>query len=445
MTSDVQKQKFYGWILLPFLCLIYAIPIGFAFYGPPIINTFMATDLNLPRGQINVGYSFIGMLLGIGALFIPWLIDRFGPRKTLVIGAFITAVSGLLMALFGHLTVVLFGHSYPLVYWLLCILVGLGISFGTVVPIQTLVLLWFNVHRALVMGLVLGGGAIGGFIFPQIISNSIISAGGDWRVGWYIIAATCFIGGIIALLTVKDRPEDLGQHPDGLSPQQLAVAAEHTKHRLIKTYRSPIDWEFRDAIRTRALWIIVAAESLILFLWQVVLTQTPPHLCDRGFSPSDPFLFLQPAFVYGLILAFSILGRLSVSFLGERIESRFLISIAGASLLIGGVLFWVASNQMLWAVYLFPLFTGFGFGTAYVCMPLITGNYFGVKSFPGIMRIINPINSVVQFAAPAVAGFIFDVNGSYGPAILIGCCSALVGALLISTCTPPKPGIKPAD
>ncbi|MGA2158026.1 MAG: MFS transporter [Dehalococcoidia bacterium] len=161
MTGKTQGGSFYGWWLLPVLCLVYSIPIGFALYGPPVINTFMADALKWPRGEINLGYSIIGLMLGVGALLIPWMMDRFGPRKTLAIGAVIAAISSILVALLGHISVTLNGHIYPIAYWVICFFVGLGVSFGTVVPVQALVMLWFNMRRALAMGLVLGGGAVG--------------------------------------------------------------------------------------------------------------------------------------------------------------------------------------------------------------------------------------------------------------------------------------------
>jgi len=439
VSDKIRGSGFYGWWLLPILCLVYSIPIGFALYGPPVIYTFMAEDLGWQRGQVNVGYSIIGIMLGMGALAIPWLINRFGPRKTLAIGGVITTVCCVLMALLAQVGTPIAGHSYPILYWVICFFLGLGLSFSTVVPVQALVLLWFNVHRALALGLVLGGGAIGGFIYPQIISAGIINYGNDWRVGWYIIALACLAGAVIALIAVRNRPEDLGQHPDGLDPAAEKAAIAHTRHRLIRTYRTPVNWSFQDAVRTRSLWLIVGATGFIYFLWQAVLTQTPAHLLDRGFSPTDPHILFQPAFIYGLILACSIIGRLSVSFVGEKIETRYLIAIAGFSLLVGGVLFTVASKDNLYAAYIYPLLSGFGFGAAYVSTPLIVGNYFGAASFPSISRITNPVNSVFQFMSPAFAGYMYDICGNYDAAMLIACSGGLIGAVLILFCTPPKP------
>ncbi len=439
MPEKTGKSSFYGWVMLPILCLVYSIPIGFALYGPPIINTFMAEELQLQRWQVNIGYSIIGMVLGLGALCIPWLLNRFGPKNTLAIGAGLAAVSSILMALLGSATVSFSGQSYPVIYWVICFFVGLGTSFGSVVPVQALVLLWFNVHRALAMGLVLGGGAIGGFIYPQIISYFITAFGNDWRTGWYVIAIACTIGALVAMLWIRNRPEDLGQHPDGLSSQQLEEAAKNSGNALIRTYRSPVNWATSDALRTRSLWLIIISTGALFFLWQVLLSQTPAHLLDRGFSANDPILFLQPAFVYGLILAFSIVGRLSVSFLGERIEPRLIMAVAGSMLVIGGLLFWLAYPDNIWAVFLFPVFAGIGFGATYVAIPLIVGNYFGVGSFANLAQILNPINCVFQYSGPAVAAMIYDSTHSYGLAVLIACIAGLISVGLLFFCRPPVP------
>jgi len=430
MPAIKKEGGFYGWWLLPILCLVYSIPIGFGLYGPPVIYQFMKDELHWQRGEINLGYTILGVMLGLGAPLTAWMINRLGPRLTLTIGAILTAVTSLFMALMGQI--------YP-VYLVLCFFVGLGISFGSVVPTQALVLYWFNAKRALAMGLVLGGGALGGFIYPQIISACIVNSGGDWRVGWNVIAITCFVGAVIALLAVRNRPEDLGQHPDGMSPEQEREALSRGKHRPIRTYRSPVNWKTSAAVKTNSLWFILLATGFIFFLWQAVLTQTPFHLRDRGFVSSDPVLFMRPEFIYGLILLFSIIGRLSISFLGEIIESRFLIAIAGFSMLLGGIFFWIASRDMLWATYLYPLLAGFGFGATYVSTPLITGNYFGAGAFPSISGITNPVNSVFQFSAPFIAGSLYDTYGNYGMALLIGCAGALIGTILILFCKPPNP------
>ena len=58
---------------------------------------------------------------------------------------------------------------------------------------------------------------------------------------------------------------------------------------------------------------------------------------------------------------------------------------------------------------------------------------------PSISRITNPVNSIFQFAAPAFAGFMFDINGSYVTAMIIACSGALIGTVVILFCKPPQP------
>ena len=63
MPNKATGSGFYGWWLLPILCLVYSIPIGFALYGPPVINTYMTKALGWERGQINLGYTDLSQLV----------------------------------------------------------------------------------------------------------------------------------------------------------------------------------------------------------------------------------------------------------------------------------------------------------------------------------------------------------------------------------------------
>jgi hypothetical protein len=108
-------------------------------------------------------------------------------------------------------------------------------------------------------------------------------------------------------------------------------------------------------------------------------------------------------------------------------------------LVIGGLLFWLASRENLWAVYLFPVFTGVGFGATYVSMPLTIGNYYGVGSFANLARVTNPINTIFQYSAPAVAGLMYDINHDYAMAVLVACIAGLIGTIMIFFCKPPVP------
>jgi MFS family permease len=407
--------------LIFFLWIVYTIPIGFAYYSPAVIYPFMIEEMGWSRGEIMVGAMALMLLFGVSAPLNAWMIRRFGARVTLATGGIIVAVSTSLMGLLGHI--------YSM-FLILSLFVGLGAAFASMIPCQMVIISWFDTRRAMAMGLVLGGGAIGGFLAPQLISAVIQSANGNWRVGWFIIAASSIIGIITALVTVRNYPSDVGQYPDGLAPCDAETGKGGS--RISRTYRTSVDWTLHDAVRSRSLWLLIIAVVFSAFVWQLIVTQGPLHLQDRGFDPG------MAAFFYSLAIGLSIVGRFTIAALGDIIEPRFLFACGIFFILLGGILFWFVSPVAMWTAYLYPLLAGFGFGLTYICLPTIIGNYWGISAFAGIRGIDSPIELSVQAMVAPVAGFFYDLQGTYFTVMAISWIAGVVGLVAILLCTPPK-------
>ncbi len=422
MAADVKTKGFYGWWMLFFLWVVYTIPIGFAFYSPAVLYPFMIEEMGWSRGEIMFGSTATMLLFGLTGPLTAWMIGRFGARVTLATGGTIVTITTFLMGLMGHI--------YSM-YLILSLFIGLGVSFASMIPVQMVVISWFSVRRALAMGLVLGGGAIGGFLAPQIISEAVQAAGGNWRIGWFIIAVASVIGIVVAILAVRNQPADVGQHPDGVAPHEAEAAASGSS-RAARTYRTPVDWTLRDALKTPALWLLVGAVVCCFFLWQVIVSQGPLHLQDRGFDPA------MAAFFYSLAIGLSIVGRFTIAAVGDIIEPRFLFAFGAFCILLGGILFWFVSPDAMWTAYLYPLLAGFGNGLAYICIPTITSNYWGQEAFARISGIIWPISLACQAMAAPLAGFLYDLQGSYFTIMVISWIVAAIGFVAILLCKPPK-------
>jgi len=316
-------------------------------------------------------------------------------------------------------------------YLVLSLFVGLGAALASMIPVQTVIVAWFSARRAMAMGLVMGGGAIGGFLAPQIISVAVEASGGNWRIGWFIIAVASIIGIVVAMLAVRNQPSDMGQHPHGLAPHEAEVSVSGTS-RAPRTYRTPVDWTLRDALKAPTLWLLVGAVVCSFFLWQVIVTQGPLHLQDRGFDPA------MAAFFYSLAIGLSVVGRFTTAALGDIIEPRFLFAFGALCILLGGVLFWFVSPTTMWMAYLYPLLGGFGFGIAYICVPTIVGNYWGSKAFASINGVVSPVSMLFQAMAAPFAGFLYDLQGSYLTIMIIAWAVAAMGLAAIFLCKPPK-------
>lgn len=427
MEAKTQAKGFYGWWLLFFLWIVYTIPIGFAFYSPVVLYPFMIGDMGWSRGETMVGFTAMLLLMGITGPLTAWMIGRFGARLTMSIGGLIIAMATFLLGLAGHI--------YP-IYLVLCLFTGLGLSLASMIPVQTVVISWFSGRRALALGLVLGGGAIGGFLAPQLISAAVQGVGGNWRIGWFIIAVASIIGAVVVMLAVRNRPADVGQHPDGLSADETKAAAAGGG-RVARTYRTTVGWTARGALRTPAFWLLIVAVVGTFFLWQIVNSQGPLHLQDRGFDPA------MAAFFYSLAIGLSIAGRFTIAALGDIIEPRFLFASAALCVVLGSVLFWFVSPDAMWTAYLYPLLGGFGFGAVYICIPTITGNYWGPEAFPAISGLVSPLAMAVQAMGAPLAGFLYDLQGTYFTVLIIAWAVAAIGFVAILLCKPPRPKEQP--
>jgi len=372
-----------------------------------------------------LGYAVIMLLTGLSSPLAAWMIGRLGSRVTLFIGGMVVATATSLMGLLGH--------DYR-AYIALCVLIGLGAAPASFIPIQTVIVFWFNARRALAMGLVLGGGAVGGFFAPQVINAAILSAGANWRVGWLITGMAAVVAAVVAIVAVRNRPADLGQYPDGRPPDEAASDAGAA--RAIRTHRTDIDWTLTEVVKTRALWLLLVATVGAFFLWQVLITQGPLHLQDRGFDPT------MAAFLYSLAIGLSIIGRFTAAALGDIIELRFIFGFAALCILAGGILFWFASPDAMWIAYLYPPLAGFGMGAAYICEATIVGNYWGPEVFARVRGLIGPIAVLFEAGAPPLAGFLYDVQGTYLTVMIISWLGAAIGIVAILLCRPPTPPLR---
>jgi len=422
LATETKTEGFYGWWLLFFLWIVYTIPIGFAYYSPAVIYPFMIDDMGWSRGEIMVGAMTFILLFGLSAPLNAWMIRRFGPRTTLVTGGIIVVISSTLMGFLGHI------YS---TFIILSLFIGLGVALASMIPCQMIIISWFNKRRAMAMGLVLGGGGIGGFLAPQLISNVIENANGDWRIGWYIIALASVAAIITALLGVRNHPSEVGQYTDGLVPceEEAILSVGRQKSR---THRTEVEWTVREAVRTRSLWLLVIGVVFSGLVWGVIITQAPLHLLDRGFDPA------MAAFFYSLALGLSIAGRFTIAALGDIIEPRYLFAGGILCMLVGGVLFWFVSPEAMWMAYLYPLLAGFGFGLTYICIPTMIGNYWGANAFAEIRAIDSPIELTFSAIIAPIAGFLFDLQGSYLTILLVSLILGVIGLVAILMCTPPR-------
>lgn len=387
---------FYGWTLLIVLWLVHFLVVGFCFYGPPVLFPYMIESLGWSRTDVALGIMVSVFFMGFSAPVAAWCVGRFGPRVTLCVGTLSGALGFFLTQ---------FTTSVPLYILFYGVFVGAGWAFSVVIPVQTLITLWFNKRRGTAFGLVWSGGAIGGLIFPNVITRMVEHLDGNWQAGWLSLSAIMVLSTVIAGALVRNRPSDLGQHVDGIAPgADLAQAG-------IDGGASPAphlhrQWKIREILRSPPFWLLIMAMVGNVFGWQIIFTQSPLHLADRGFSPAEYSL------IYGLTIGLTVLGNLGAGALSDRIEPRKILLVTTVLGLAGSILFWFVSPDRMFTLA-YPLFSAIAIGAVSILPPIFIGKTWGVLSFTRINALMMPITTVFNSLASLFAGAVYDNLGSY--------------------------------
>jgi MFS family permease len=97
-----------------------------------------------------------------------------------------------------------------------------------------------------------------------------------------------------------------------------------------------------------------------------------------------------------------------------------------AALLLG----WLAARDAL-GLALFAILFGVSYGTYVALFPALTTDYFGGDNAGGIIGALYLSVGLGALVGPAVAGYSYDLAGTYTPAILFTVAGNLVAALCL--------------
>jgi len=289
-------------------------------------------------------------------------------------------------------------------------------------------MLWFNIRRATVIGILGTALAFGGFI-SQPLCTWIVEVCQSWRAGWFAVAATGAIAFILSTFLVE-KPEDINQFPDGVDPADIqSASAEKTLSP--KTYRTSVNWPLREILKTPIIWLLTIVlvgymQSLILITTHGVL-----HFTDLGFTP------MQAASIMSVTILFSGLAGLPMGALGDRFEPRWITSAMVFMMLLMFLGLWKASS--MWSLMAAGSVFGFCYGALQVLLPAMQGNYYGPESFPQINAVLGPISVAGTAIIPFAAGNIVDRTGNYDQAFIIVSLVMMVGFVCSLLMKPPVP------
>jgi len=230
-----------------------------------------------------------------------------------------------------------------------------------------------------------------------------------WKTGWLIGALFTLIA-LFCVFFIISNPENVGQHPDGLSPDESKTAQGSAENKA-RTYQTSTSWDLKEAIRTPTLWFITVVMIGYLMPLFLVTSHGVLHFTDQGFSQ------MQAASILSFLIFGSGLARFPAGWLGDRIEPRWIITVALGAMLIVFLGIWKLSSFKIMTVA--GMVFGICYGSQIIVIPAMMGNYYGPHAFANINGMIGPILIIFGASIPAGSGYVFEKNGNYDLVFLI--------------------------
>ena len=391
------RSAYYGWYLLAAAVLCTAIASGVSFWVLGLYVTPLEAEFGWSRTLLQTGISVSLLVSGLASPLTGKFVDRFGPRRTILLGT-VTTIG----------TYVLLATTSSILEWYLYFAINSFFrGFMFYIPFQVLISRWFDRKRGRAVGIMAMGFSLGVVLVPvmqRIIDN----------VGWeysFLFAAAVIAATFLplSLFLIRDHPQQKGLEVDG---EPRAAGAPPSAPRVYPGLT------VTQAMRTPNFWAIAFAFMTFFFgMFGWMFNGTPIY--ETYGIPRDTIAIL--IFAQGLSGAVS---RPAFGLLAERIPSIELASVALALVLASGLLILLllqgVALEIAIGLFLFCWFIGSAGGP--VLEPLILPKTFGLAHFGAIMGTLFMIETIGQFLVPTVGGAIYELTGGYDLLLIVFTC-----------------------
>ena len=350
----------------------------------------MGSALSISRADFGLALAIQNLALGVAQPWVGALADRHGAGRITLAGA-VLYVLGLIgaaqagSALGIHLTL---GLMIGLAMSGITFTVMLG-AVGRVVAPE---------RRGTAFGIVTAGGSLGQFLVipgAQLMLGEI-----GYRMTLIALAGLIAIAAVLAI-GVAGKPAV----PASSEPAQSAREA------------------LREAAGVRSYWLIVAGFFVCGFQIAFIATHFPAYLVDRGIAPS------VGASALALVGLFNIFGSWFFGMAADRWPKHYALSAL------------YGARGLLFVTFLaFPVtpFTALAFAAAIGFLwlgtvPLTNGlvsQIFGVRHLSMLGGIVFLSHQVGAFFGAWMAGWLFDMMGSYDATWAVSIALSLMAAVV---------------
>ncbi len=409
---DSSSKPFFGpWIIA--CCFVtFGLSTGFPYYNISFFYDYFRDGHEWTQTLVTTGAPIAVLLtIWIGPVIVP----KVSPRLLILVGTFLTFVS---FQWFGRLG----GSEWE--YYAAWSVYMAGYFLSGPIPHQIIISNWYKRRRGMAMGIAYVGVAVVGALCNKL--GPYLAANMPYTEALRTMSWLMAIAWPIALLVIRDRPEDKGQLPDGDGPGESAARADAEPAEAAGRAMS-----FGELARRIPFWLLligsaasIGSIAAVNFLMKFVFE-------EQGFTEqaARDQIWSDASFTY---LMSSILGRLMAGWLADRLPRKYVMLATYVVVACAIPLLFLVTPQQPSMVYLFAVVFGFAMGADYMLIPLMAADQFGLRSLGKAMSFILPTDTIAQFWNPRIIAEVALRMAGYGEALWVVFRLAAFGALAIA-------------
>ncbi len=421
--TGARPRIFYGWYMVAAGMGIHLwISVSWV-YAKQVFFTPISMYFGWSRALMSGAFALERLEGSILSPIEGFLVDRYGPRKIMLIGSFITGL--------GIMSLSFLNNIY--MFYASILLVSLGQSMALGIPRTWALVQWFRRLRGRALGIGGSGAVLSG---PMLIITVLLVQNFGWRSAFILLGLSVWIINIPLATVFRGRPQDYGYLPDGdqpetqLEPAKDASEGETQPARKTAEESSEGSLGVKQALATPSFWLLSLVFGAQTMGTNALNIHLIPYFESIGFSTA------QAVSVLGAFTLLSAIGRLGGGFAFDMWNSRLVMAAIMGSQVIA--FFIMANVTAYWQIFPFALFWGIAFGGMIPARGYIISAYFGTRSFGAIQGLTQTVSVFGGMLGPVLMGLVFDMTDSYVIAIYIILAVAALAIPLLLLAKPPQ-------